>query len=185
MLTKKQQEFFNLITKYYKENKKTPTIGILKKNSNYKSYNTIYKYLAQLEKKEFIKLDKKDNKITYIKKQLENNLYTNIPIINNKTFIEVSNKHLKYNQEYVAFKLNNNKLNNYYLKTKDILIIEKNLNNLNNKFVLVLIENNYQVFKYLKKDGFIHLLNDKQCILLTTSITIIGKVIMLIRNTMD
>lgn len=185
MLTKKQKEFFKLIIKCYQMEKEFPTIGILKKNCTYKSYNTIYKYLIQLEKKDFIKLDNKRKKIIYIKEYLESSPILNIPVINDNRYIEVSNKILKSNQEYLAFKLPNNRLNSYLFKCGDILIIEKNLNNLNNKFVLCLINDKYYILKYIKKDGFIHLLNDKEFFILTNTTTLIGKVVSLIRETMD
>ena len=47
MLTEKQEVFFKLISDLYKTKKEIPTIGLIKKNSNYKSYNTIYKYLCR------------------------------------------------------------------------------------------------------------------------------------------
>ena len=184
MLTEKQQLFLDFIIKCYKKTKELPTIGILKTNSNYKSYNTIRKYISQLEKKGFIKLDLKREKIIYIKEHLENLPFFNIPIINDNKFIEVSSKLLKSNQEYLAFKTENNKLNSYFLKCKDIVIIEKNLNNINNKLVLVSIDSKYYILKYIKKDGFIHLFNDKDSYILSNNIIIIGKVVLLIRETM-
>ena len=185
MLTKKQQIFFNFIIDCYQKTKEMPTIGVLKKSSNYKSYNTIYKYLKQLEEKEYIKLDNKRKKIIYIKKYLKNNLISNIPIINENEFISLNNSLLNIKYDYIAFKLHNNRLNSYCLKNKDILIIEKNLTKLNNKFVLVFINNNYYILKYINKDGFIHLINDKESFVLERFDSIIGKVILTIRTTMD
>lgn len=185
MLTNKQQIFFDFIIDCYKQTKEMPTIKILKKNSNYKSYNTIYKYLKQLETKDYIKLDNERTKIIYIKKHLENNINSNIPIINENKFITLNTSFFNSKSECIAFKLHDNKLNSFHLKNKDILIIEKDLTNLNNKFVLVLINNKYSILKYIKKDGFIHLLNDKESFILERLDSIIGKVILTIRTTMD
>ena len=91
MLTKKQEQFFNIILNYYNLNKELPTIGILKKISNYKSYNTIYKYLDQLEKKEFIKFNKKLKKLTYLKSSFYDNLTLTIPIVNTLTYLQIYN----------------------------------------------------------------------------------------------
>ncbi|MBQ8472723.1 MAG: hypothetical protein IJ501_04405 [Bacilli bacterium] len=184
MLTKKQQIFLDFIITCYKMTQELPTIGFLKKNSNYKSYNTIYKYLEQLEKKEYIKLDEKRIKVIYIKGCLENNQFLSIPIINDNRFVTISNDKFKSDREYIAFRLTNNKLNSYLLKPNDILIFEKNEKKLNNKFVLVLKNNKYQIFKYIKKDGFIHLKNDINLIILSHEV-IIGKCVYMIRDIMD
>lgn len=184
MLTKKQELFFNLIVEVYKKNKEVLTIGILKKNSNYKSYNSIRKYLKILEEKKYIKLDDK-GRIIYIKKYLEDSLVLNIPIINESYFFTSTTNLLESSKEYAAFKLHDNKLNSFFLKKGDVLIIEKSLTNLNNKFVLVFIKNKYYILKYIKKDGFIHLINDKDFFVLEKSESIIGKVVSLYRTTMD
>jgi len=184
MLTKKQELFLDLIIRCYKKNKDFLTIGILKDNSNYKSYNSVRKYLKILEEKGYIKLDDK-GRITYIKKYLENNPIIDIPIINENAFLTLASNLLSTEKEYIAFKLHNNKLNSYFLKNGDVLIIEKNLNNLNNKFVLVLIENEYYILKYMKKDGFVHLVNDKDFFTLKSFENIIGKVVSMYRSPMD
>ena len=185
MLTKKQQIFLKFIINCYNETKEFPTIGYLKEKSTYKSYNTIYKYLDQLVKKDYIRLNDKKNTIIYIKEILENNNSLNIPIINEFTYLKVPYTFLNQSKEYVAFKIHNNKLNSFCIKNKDILIIQKDFNNLHNKLVLVLMEDSYQILKYIKKDGFIHLKNDSEMFFLTSFETIIGKVVSVIRETMD
>ena len=55
---------------------------------------------------------------------------------------------LKKNTNYIAFRTHNNRLNNECIKCLDILIIEKDLNNLENKLVLVLINDKYRILKY-------------------------------------
>ena len=44
MLTEKQEEFFQIIVRYYQDKFLYPSLNDLKKLTNYKSYNTIYKY---------------------------------------------------------------------------------------------------------------------------------------------
>lgn len=185
MLSKKQEDFFNLMVNCYKETKEFPSIGMLKKRSHYKSYNSIYKYMEQLEKKDYIKFDKERKQILYMKDCLENNSVLNIPVINEKRFLTFPSYLLKENKDYIAFKLHNNKLNSYCLKNGDVLIIEKTIHNLNNKLVLACIENKYYILKYIKKDGFIHLINDKDFFVLTSFETIIGIVVSMVRSSMD
>ena len=181
MLTKKQEQFFNIILNYYNLNKELPTIGILKKISNYKSYNTIYKYLDQLEKKEFIKFNKKLKKLTYLKSSFYDNLTLTIPIVNTLTYLQIYNN-LPANKSYLAYKVEDNSLKNYLIKKDDILIIEKNSSFYNNHLVLVEVANKYQIFKYVKKDSFVYLYNDKNNFTLANTKIIIGKVISLIRD---
>jgi len=185
MLTEKQQLFFDFIVNCYQKTKETLTIGVLKKSSNYKSYNTIRKYLNQLEDKGYIKFDDNKKKIIYIKKYLENNSILNIPIINEDKFLTIINDLIDIKKEYLAFKVHNNKLNNYFIKNGDVLVIEKNSSKLNNKLVLVLINDKYYILKYIKKDGFIHLVNDKESFILESFDSIIGKVVFMFRDTMD
>ena len=124
MLTKKQELFFKLIVNCYYEEKKYPNLKTLKQKSNYKSYNTIYKYINQLEKKGYIKINSQ-KEIIYIKESLFNDPFLNIPIINEKQTIMLSNSFFKTGKEYIGFQIHDNKLNSYCLKNGDILIIEK------------------------------------------------------------
>ena len=48
MLTRKQEEFYNLLIKYYEDNLIYPSLLDIKNMTNYKSYNSIYKYLKIL-----------------------------------------------------------------------------------------------------------------------------------------
>ena len=180
MLTTKQRNFFQLIEEYYKETKTLPNLNILKKLTNYKSYNTIHKYLDKLEDYNYLKYDKERKEIIYLK-GYENNLHT-IPFINKTEFIKININNSNPLNNYVALKINNNNLKNMGINRNDILIIEKSKTYLNNKFVLVNIKNKYKVFKYQKKDGFTHLINDKNIIPLINNNPIIGKVILLIRD---
>ena len=54
MLTRKQEEFYNLLIKYYEDNLIYPSLLDIKNMTNYKSYNSIYKYLKILESKHFL-----------------------------------------------------------------------------------------------------------------------------------
>ena len=180
MLTKKQEEFFQIIVRYYQDKFLYPSLNDLKKLTNYKSYNTIYKYLNILETKGYIIYNKEEKKISYIKYSFYNNKILKIPIMNENDQVYLYN--LKKNTNYIAFRTHNNRLNNECIKCLDILIIEKDLNNLENKLVLVLINDKYRILKYQKKDSFIYLLDDYQTYFLTSFDSIIGKVCQVIRS---
>ena len=181
MLTKKQELFFKFLVNCYQKEKKYPSIGFLKENSHYHSYNTIYKYLDQLEKKGYIKRNKK-KEIIYIKECLENTLILHIPVINENKTISFTTSFLNANKKYIAFQIHDNKLNKDFLKNGDILIIEKTKKIYNKNLVFVELENKYCILRYIKKDGFIHLFNDKESFILNNFTKITGKVCFCIRN---
>lgn len=185
MLTKKQETFLKLIINYYETYRSFPTIGELVKISEYKSYTTIKKYLLLLEKKNYIELDNKRKKIIHVKDILVKENMIKIPFINKKEYFNLSEKMLKPNKKYIAYRLSNNKLHSYLLRNGDILIIEKSKVHLNNKLVLIKIDGKYQVLKYNKKDGFIHLFSDKNDLVIENNNPIIGKVVLMFRFSMD
>ena len=178
MLTKKQEEFYNLLIKYYEDNLVYPSLLDIKNITNYKSYNSIYKYLKILELKQILEYNKSSKRITYLKKI--NSKITRVYFLDENNYIELTN--LDNKKEYIAIHAHNNRLTNYCIKNKDILIIEKTLVNIDNKLVLVYLDNKYKVLKYEKKDSFIYLSNDNNSYILTNFDDIIGKVKMVIRN---
>ena len=182
MLTKKQQSFFNLIIKYYKENKTFPTITNLKETGNFKSYNSVYKYLNILEEKGLIKKDKYSTKVTYIFSNIDNESVLIIPVVNDNTFYKIPKEYYSKNLDYLAYKVHDSKLKKENIERNDLLIIEKYTKKLNNKLVLVLKNNNYYIYKYNKHNNYIFLSNDKEQIIIDDNIKIIGRVITLIRK---
>lgn len=180
MLSNTQNNFFNLIFNYAKINNKYPTLNEIKKISNYKSYNSIYRLLHVLEDKNYLVYNKKTKEITYLKDITIKGYVSTISFLNEKRNINICN--LDNTKEYVAFSYHYNNLNNYCIQKGDILIIEKSLLHINNKLVLVLINDKYMILKYEKKDSFIYLSNDNNSYILNSFDNIIGKVKMVIRN---
>jgi len=182
MLTNKQESFLNLIKNFYLECQDFPSLNDLVNLTNYKSYNTIYKYLTILETKGYLIFDKKRKKITYLKDSFLANDFFHIPFINKKDYLKVDSKLLKNNKTYFAFNITNNSLASLFIKNKDILILEKDNKYLDGKLVLVKIDNQLKVYQYRKKDGFIHLKNDLHSLILKDNQNILGKVVLIIRN---
>ena len=182
MLTKKQRAFFNLIIKCYKENKTFPTLTILKEQGNFKSYNSVYKYLNILEEKGYIKKDKYSTKVTYILSNIDNKNIITIPIINDNSFCKIPKEDCSKDIEYLAYLVHDSKLKSESIERNDLLIIEKYPKKLNNKLVLILKDNKYYIYKYSKHKDFISLYNDKENITLESNIKIIGRVTTLIRK---
>ena len=182
MLTNKQQIFLNIIIEYFNKYNYFPTLLEIKEIGLYKSYNSIYQYLNILNNKNIIEYDKNKKRITYLNKSYLKDNFIIIPFIDNKESISIDKNLLDLNKEYIAFQIKNNYLKSYNIQTNDILIIEKNLNYLNNKFILINYENKLCIYKYIKKDSFINLLNDKEILTIENNLKIIGKVSLLIRK---
>lgn len=181
-LTKKQRLFYDYILRCYKELNEFPSIAYLKEHTDYKSYNTIYKYLNQLEKKGFIKRSKNSKKIMFTFDSVETSDFISVPVINDNRFIKIEKSPVKRDESYVSYVVKDNKLKSWNIFINDILVIEKRLAFLQNKLVLVYFDNEYRIFKYEKKDGYIHLTNDKENHITSNPNIIIGKVVRLIRE---
>ena len=176
MLTKKQQAFWNLILSSIKELKAIPTIGYLKNKSNYKSYNTIYKYLEQLEKKGYLKVSKKKRKIIEVKSNVVTNLFQTVPILNSQKSLVIWPFYLK-NKDCLGYRVSNNNLRSFGIFRNDILIIDKASLNLSNCFVVLLENKTYNTYKCYKRNDFLQLINDKKTVTLIDKSKLIGKVI--------
>ncbi len=176
-MNKKEEKILEEIINYYKENKVMPTRRYLQKVFNFKSVNSITKYIKSLEEQNYL-IRNKDNKIILNKYTNEN---TNLKTIN---IINMNNKHINLildkNKKYVAYKIHNNYFNNIGILRNDILVIEINKRLKPNDLGLFIIDKEYRIMRYNYKDGF-YLLSDKEDILLN-KVNIIGKVIMIERK---
>ena len=181
-LTKKQRLFYDYILKCYKELNEFPSLAYLKEHTSYKSYNTIYKYLNILEKKGFIKRSENSKKIMFTFDSVESSEFLSVPIINDTYSIKIQKSPTKKDEIFVAYVVKDNKLKSENVFINDILVIEKKLSYLQNKLVLVYFDNEYRIFKYEKKDGYIRLTNDKENHISSNPNIIIGKVVRLIRE---
>lgn len=176
-MNEKEEKILEEIINYYKENKVMPTRRYLQKVFNFKSVNSITKYIKSLEEQNYL-IRNKDNKIILNKYTNEN---TNLKTI---TIINMNNKHINLildkNKKYVAYKIHNNYFNNIGILRNDILVIEINKRLKPNDLGLFIIDKEYRIMRYNYKDGF-YLLSDKEDILLN-KVNIIGKVIMIERK---
>ena len=176
-MNEKEEKILEEIINYYKKNKVMPTRRYLQKIFNFKSVNSITKYIKSLEEQNYL-IRNKDNKIILNKHTNEN---TNLKTI---TIINMNNKHINLildkNKKYVAYKTHNNYFNNIGILRNDILVIEINKKLKPNDLGLFIIDKEYRIMRYNYKDGF-YLLSDKEDILLN-KVNIIGKVIMIERK---
>lgn len=181
-LTEKQKDILEKITKLTNEQQCYPTIGEIKRRYNFKSYNTIYQYISVLKKKNYISYDNNNKRILVNNNSCLDNNFLIIPYLNNNNYLKVSKTNLDSKKTYVSIIVKNSNLKSNGIYLKDTLIIEKGLKNIKNKLVLLKVNDEYKVYKYTKKDGFHHLYNDKEDIILDNINLIIGKVVLLIRK---
>ena len=173
----KEEKVLKEIINYYKENKIMPTNRYLQKVLNYKSVNSITRYLKSLERQNYL-IRNNNDKLILNKYTSENTNLKTISIINmnNKQLNLIIDKRGKY----IAYKIHNNYFNNIGILRNDVLIIEINKRLKPGNLGLFLIDNKYRIMKYNYKDGF-YILTDNEDILLN-KIKIIGKVIMIERK---
>ena len=176
-MNKKEEEILGVIVNYYKKNYTMPSIRFLQKTFNYKSVNSISRYLKSLEKKNYL-IRNNHNKQVINHYLLANNNIKTIKIINqdNKYISIILDKY----QNYLAYKISNNFFNNIGILKNDILIINIKSKLEKNDLGLFIIDEKYRVMKYNYKDGF-YILKDSQELILT-HVKIIGKVIMIERK---
>ncbi|MBR3661184.1 MAG: hypothetical protein IKN63_04745 [Bacilli bacterium] len=177
-ITDKQQTFLNLIINFYKVNKIFPTIKDLKDLTSFKSYNTIYKYLDALERKNYIIYDKLRKQITYINQTIKTNDIIKIPFINQDNYFNFKN----IDKDSFILEIHDNNLKSYGIYLNDQVVVKKELTHIKNKFVVIKNESVYKIYRYEKKGCFHYLVNDKEELIFENTNIIIGKVISLFRN---
>ncbi len=176
-MKEKEEEILQEIINYYKKNKMMPTRRYLQKLFNYKSINSITRYIKSLEKQNYL-IRNDDDKIILNNYSLLDNNIKPIKVINmENNYINVI---LDKNKEYLAYKIHNDYFKNNGILRNDILVIEIKKRLDENNLGLFIIDNKYRVMKYNYKDGF-YILSDNEEILLN-HVKIIGKVIMIERK---
>ena len=183
MLTDKQLFFFQLLKDYYENNNIFPNLKTIKKISKYKSYNSIYKYIKVLEDNNYLKYDYDKKEIIHLKGCIVKNTILQIPYINKDKYFKIDNSILNEKENYYIYKVLNNDLKKEGIIKNDLVIIDRNKTYINNKIILFKENNNYNLYKCVKKDEIIRLKNNQKIINLITTNNIIGKVVLLIRNT--
>jgi len=177
-MNEKEERVLKEIIVYIKNNNIMPTRRYLQKKLNYKSINSITRYINSLEKQNYL-VRNEDGKLTLSKYYLNyQNNFKSINIINEKN--TVINLIMDKKKKYLAYKINNNYFNDAGIIKKDVLIIEEKSELKTNDIGLFIIDKKYRIMKYDYKDGF-YVLRDNEEILLNR-VKILGKVIMVERK---
>ena len=117
-MTEKENQVYQEIIIYYKENKYLPSIRELQKKLNYKSTNSIYRIINSLEKKGYLNRENKKRKIVlsdYYNLYKENGV--NLCVINTKETLILK---LDKTKNYLGFKIRNNYFNDIFIKIRFI-----------------------------------------------------------------
>ena len=177
-MSEKEEKILNEILDYYEVNKAMPTIRYLQIIFNYRSTNSIFKYLKSLESKGYLYKNNSGKLVISMSANYKNKSLKKIKIINKKE--KYIHLFLEKDNNYFAYQIKNNDLKKYGIIKNDTVIIQKTKNIKNNNIGLFLIDNKYQIMIYNYKDGF-YILSSKEEIVLN-KIKLIGKVIYLERK---
>ena len=177
-MNKQEERILEEIINYVKENHKMPTRRYLRDFFNYKSVNSITRYIKSLENQNYLIRNKNNNLILNNYSIFYNQNVKQIKIINsnNEQVNIVTNK----NEKYIAYKIHNNYFNKIGILRNDILIIKIKKDLKKGDLGLFKIDNTYRVMKYDYKDGF-YILEDNEQILLS-KVKVIGKIVIIERK---
>lgn len=178
-MNEKEQDILDKIINFYRKNNYMPTIRDILHETNYKSTNTIYKYIKKLVDMDFLIKDKTNGKI-YLNGTYNfdtNNCIKKINIINTKETLTIETK---INKQYIGFQIKNNYFENINIQRNDYLIIEKTEKLKNNDLGLFIINKKYRIMKYEYYDGFYFLTDNTTETLYR--VKIIGKVVSIYRK---
>ena len=180
MLTKKQKELFEFLSKYISENNISPSFEEMKKAVNLKSKSGIHRLVTSLEQRGFIKRLKHKARAMEITKTLSSQLNkfnrdlesTKIPLLGTiaagdpilaieyaEDFINVPSTFISPNNQYFGLKVKGLSMINKGIFDGDIAIIKKTNSVLNGKIAAVLTSNNEITLKTINiEDNEIHLI---------------------------
>ena len=182
MLTKKQKELFEFLSKYITTNKISPSFEEMRVAVNLKSKSGIHRLITSLEQRGFIKRLKHKARAMEITKSItstfnrinenSNNESYQIPLLgsiaagdpidaieNSNEFVQVPTNFISPNNQYFGLKVNGLSMIDKGIFDGDIAVIKKTSSVLNGKIAAVLTKNNEITLKIIKiKENKIHLI---------------------------
>ena len=176
MLTKKQKELYDFLTKYISENYISPSFEEMKEAVNLKSKSGIHRLITSLEQRGFIKRLKHKARAMEITKKLSDSTNLNstheIPLLgsisagdpieaieNPEEFVNVPSNFISPNNQYFGLKVNGLSMIEKGIFDGDIAIIKKTNKVLNGKIAAVLTVDNEITLKTVNiQNNKIHLI---------------------------
>jgi len=197
MLTKRQKQILDYITKYIKENNYAPSLEEIKRHFRLSSVSTIHQHVETLREKGYLKkIENQPRSIELNEKRKQSNLVA-VPLlgviaagepieaIENKETIKVQKNLLSKSGEHFALRVQGNSMVNEGIFDGDTVIIRKQPDAENGETVVALINGNEVTLKkiYKEKNGFrLQPANPNLKPIFTKELTVQGKVVSVIRN---
>ena len=193
MMTKKQEQILNIVTKYIEVNGYSPTVREICKEAGLNSTATVYQHLKLLKEKGYIKSD--SNKQRTIKPTKETT-YTSVPLLGTITagtpiFAYESIEeyfplpaNFSSSEDLFMLKISGDSMINAGINDKDIVIVKKQSDAENNAIVAALIEDSATVKRLIKNKNQVYLMPENPIYepIYPEKLEILGTVIGLIRK---
>jgi len=197
MLTKRQKQILDYVTKYIKENDYAPSLEETRRHFRLSSIATIHQHIKTLKEKGYlIKTENQPRSIELNKKRRNSNLIS-IPLlgiiaagepieaIENKETIEVPKSQLSKSGEHFALRVSGDSMINEGIFDGDTVVIRKQPTVDNGETAVALINGNEVTLKkiYKEKNGFkLQPANPNLKPIFTKELIIQGKVVSVIRT---
>ena len=197
MLTKRQKQILDYVTKYIKKNDYAPSLKEIKKHFKLSSFATVHQHIENLETEGYLKkienkprsieLNKKKGKLSLVTIPLLGTIAAGQPIeaIEDKETIEVPKSQLSKSGEHFALRVSGNSMIDEGIFNGDTVVIRKQPTAENGETVVALINDNEVTLKkiYKEKNGFrLQPANPNLKPIFTKELTVQGKVVSVIRN---
>jgi len=169
-----KDDLLNEIRKYYRSKGFMPSIRYLAIKMDYKSHNSIYKMMRELENEGYL-IHSKDGK-RWSLSDINNN-YIKVKVLNDNEYLVIKEN----KKNYLVYKIKNNCFKDKNIINGDYLIVEKTQQLENNTLGLFIYNNSYHIMNYNYIDGF-YILDDGINKEYLSRVKIIGKVIGLQRD---
>lgn len=193
MMTKKQEQILNIVTKYIEENGYSPTVREICKKAGLSSPATVYQHLKLLKEKGYIKSD--NNKQRTIK-PTKDATYTSVPVLGTITagtpvFAYESIEdyfplpvNFSSSEDLFILKVSGDSMINAGINDKDMVIVKKQSDAENNAIVVALIEDSATVKRLIKNKKQVYLMPENPAYepIYPEKLEILGTVIGLIRK---
>ena len=193
MMTKKQEQILNIVTKYIEENGYSPTVRDICKEAGLNSPATVYQHLKLLKEKGYIKSD--NNKQRTIK-PTKDATYTSVPVLGTITagtpvFAYESIEdyfplpiNFSSSEDLFILKVSGDSMINAGINDKDMVIVKKQNDAENNAIVVAMIEDSATVKRLKKSKKQVYLMPENPVYepIYPEKLEILGTVIGLIRK---
>jgi len=197
MLTKRQKQILDYVTKYIKENDYAPSLEETRKHFRLSSVATIHQHIETLREKGYLKKTENQPRSIELNKTGRSSGLVSVPLlgtiaagepieaIEDKETIKVPKSQLSKSGEHFALRVNGDSMIDEGIFNGDIVVIKRQPVAENGETVVALVNDNEVTLKkiYREKNGFrLQPANPNLKPIFTRELMIQGKVVSVIRN---